>query len=211
MAYLEPDIDKPVVVLGTSGFAVELAGLLLGAGIRLHGFVGPEPQQSLPEEWLGDDQVLGTLPSDTTALVAIGDPAVRRKVSQKLEYYAVEQATFIHPDAHVSPGATLERGCMIYPNATIHAGVALGQGVLVNSNTTIGHETRLGAFSNVGPGAAIGGRCTFGPAVYIGIGASVIENLHIAGGVVLGAGATVISDAQEPGTYVGVPARRLEP
>jgi acetyltransferase-like isoleucine patch superfamily enzyme len=43
--------------------------------------------------------------------------------------------------------------------------------------------------------------------VWIGAGATVINNVNICGGCTIGAGAVVIKDIDEPGTYVGVPAK----
>ena len=37
----------------------------------------------------------------------------------------------------------------------------------------------------------------------------VSNNITICGGCMIGAGAVVVRDIEEPGTYVGVPARRL--
>ena len=43
---------------------------------------------------------------------------------------------------------------------------------------------------------------------WIGTGAIVSNNVNICGGCMIGAGAVVIKDIDEPGTYVGVPARK---
>jgi acetyltransferase-like isoleucine patch superfamily enzyme len=98
---------------------------------------------------------------------------------------------------------------MVYPNATVHARVRLGRGVLVNSNASVGHETSIGAFANVGPGVSLGGRCEIGAGVYLGIGSSILEDLTIAPNAVIGAGAVVTRSIDAPGTYAGVPARKL--
>jgi acetyltransferase EpsM len=209
MAGLKKPEGNPLIVLGTSGFALELGDLLLAAGYKLKGFVGPEPELCLPASWLGRDDVLTNLPRPLEALVAVGAPSLRLKLIEKAERLEIQLNSFVHPSAHVSVRAEIGKGSIVYPNATVHAGVRLGKGVLVNSNATIGHETRLDDFSNIGPGVAIGGRCEIGARAYIGIGASIIELIRVTEGVVLGAGATLACHADIPGTYVGVPAKRL--
>lgn len=199
----------PLVILGTSGFALELGDLLLSAGYKLRGFVGPNCEFSLSAPWLGDDDVLADLPRPLYALVAVGAPLLRRKLREKVIKQGIQIISYIDPAAHVSRRAEVGNGSIVYPNATIHADTKLGIGVLVNSNATVGHETKIGDYSNIGPGVAIGGRCEIGSGVYVGIGASIVEFIKVTEGVVLGAGATLVHHADIPGTYVGVPAKRL--
>lgn len=45
---------------------------------------------------------------------------------------------------------------------------------------------------------------------HIGAGATVKNNLIICEKTVVGAGAAVVRNIEEPGTYVGVPARRIK-
>ena len=58
-------------------------------------------------------------------------------------------------------------------------------------------------------GAHIAGTVTVGQSTWIGAGAVVSNNLRICDNVMIGAGAVVIRDIEEPGTYVGVPARKI--
>ncbi len=197
-----------VVIVGTSGFAVELAGLLRDIGVDVRGCVGPEaPPQGAGLSYLGRDEGI-TQWVDTPMLVAIGQPELRRRLFERITAVGGRVAGFIHPAAYVSSSASIAEGTLVYPNATVHAGVTLGRGVLVNSNATIGHETSVGAFVNIGPGVSLGGRVRIGDCVYVGIGASMLEDVTVAAGTILGAGAVVVRDCVPAGTYVGVPARR---
>ena len=56
----------------------------------------------------------------------------------------------------------------------------------------------------------LAGTVTLGKSTWVGIGATVSNNTTICGGCMIGAGAVVVKDILEPGTYVGVPARRLQ-
>ena len=44
---------------------------------------------------------------------------------------------------------------------------------------------------------------------WIGAGATVSNNVNICADCMIGAGAVVIKNIEEPGTYVGVPARKI--
>jgi len=197
-----------MIILGASGFAIELAALVRAAGGTVAGFIAPEGGD-LPAPWLGGDDALATAAPGAEVLVAVGDPAARSRLSDMVRAKGRKLATFVSPNAFVADDVVLGEGVMVYPNATVHARVQLGRGVLVNSNASVGHETRIGDFSNVGPGVSLGGRCAIGARVYLGIGSSMLEELTIADGAVIGAGAAVIRDIGAAGTYAGVPARKL--
>ena len=56
----------------------------------------------------------------------------------------------------------------------------------------------------------VAGRAQIGDFVMIGASAVVIDNIKICSHVTVGAGAVVVNDIREPGTYVGVPARKIK-
>lgn len=197
-----------VVIVGTGGFAVELAGLLRDVGVEVRGCIGPKaPPQAAGLAYLGGAVVIKNWFGEPM-LVAIGEPELRRQLFERITTAGGRVAGFIHPAAYVSSSALIAEGTLVYPHATVHAGVTLGQGVLVNSNATIGHEASIGAFVNVGPGVSLGGRVRIGDGVYVGIGVCMIEGVTVAAGTILGAGAVVVRDCVPAGTYIGVPARR---
>jgi acetyltransferase-like isoleucine patch superfamily enzyme len=47
-----------------------------------------------------------------------------------------------------------------------------------------------------------------GEGSWIGAGVSVNNNIKICSGCMIGAGAVVVKDIIEPGTYIGIPARK---
>lgn len=203
---------SPVLILGTGGGAMEIAHLLLGCGRQVAGFLGPEPDCALPGDWLGDDAELNRVAQGPTVLVlvAVGSPALRRRLSDFAGAAGFPLAGFVHPRAFVAPGVTIGEGAVVYPNATLQSGVTVGRGAVVNANASVGHETAIGAFCSVNPGADIAARVTLGDECYVGIGAAIIERLEIASGTVIGAGATVIRDIPDAGTWVGTPAKRVK-
>ena len=59
-------------------------------------------------------------------------------------------------------------------------------------------------------GATLAGTVTVGQAVWIGAGAVVSNNVSVCAGCMIGAGAVVVRSIEDPGTYVGVPARQIK-
>jgi sugar O-acyltransferase (sialic acid O-acetyltransferase NeuD family) len=202
---------RRAVILGTRGFAVELHALLTDQKITVLGFAGPpDPHMpDLPAPYLGDDSAIATIEPDAQLFVAVGEPAIRRRLFDRIARVGRTPGGFVHPAAYVAHSAVIGAGAIVYPNATVHGRVQLGTGVVVNSNASVGHECEIGAFSNLNPGVALGGRIRMAPGTYVGIGASLVEEISVCEGVVIGAGATVTDDIRRPGTYIGTPARLM--
>lgn len=104
------------------------------------------------------------------------------------------------------------------PEADLKGLVRLGHfgvGVVVHPNVSIGDDVLIwhGVTLSVGDSPGSSTRLVIGDRVTLGAGAAVIgrerRNLVIASDIKVGANAVVVSDCERPGTYVGVPARRL--
>jgi sugar O-acyltransferase (sialic acid O-acetyltransferase NeuD family) len=118
-------------------------------------------------------------------------------------------ASVIHPGAAVSAHAVVEEGCFIAAQAVLAPSARLARGTILKHGGVVDHDVQVGAFSHVAPRAALGGGVRVGQRVLVGAGANVLPGLRIADAVVIGAGAVVLGDLAEPGTYAGVPARRV--
>jgi sugar O-acyltransferase (sialic acid O-acetyltransferase NeuD family) len=142
-------------------------------------------------------------------VVAIADPATRRRLAGVLLARAHAPGQVIHPRSVVSPGATLGPGCVVLAGAFISTGTVLGAHVQVNYNATVGHDTVLGDFVTVLPAANVAGGVTIGAAVTVGSNACVLQGLRIGPGGTVGAGAVVTRDLPDGAIVAGVPARPL--
>jgi sugar O-acyltransferase (sialic acid O-acetyltransferase NeuD family) len=142
-------------------------------------------------------------------LMGVGTPGAKRTLLEKAARARLAPLpTLVHPLAYVAD-ARLGVGGAVAPGARITTNIVVGDHVLVGVNATIGHDTTIGDCSTLNPGCQVSGNVTVGPDVLIGTGAAVREKVAIAASVVVGAQACVVRDLTEPGTYVGVPCRRL--
>lgn len=81
------------------------------------------------------------------AVVAIGNPAVRRMLQGKIEMETnMKAATLISPRAYVSPSAELGAGCILEPMAVVHPACTLGRGCLICAGAVVNHGSRCGDF-----------------------------------------------------------------
>jgi UDP-perosamine 4-acetyltransferase len=140
----------------------------------------------------------------------IGSGKSRYEIWRRLCSKLLAFPKIISPDAIVNDGVIADDGVVVMDGAIINTGAWLGIGVIANTHCTIEHDVRLEDWVHVAPGATVSGGVTVGRFSMIGAGATVIEGKRIGAEIVVGAGATVVSDLDEPGVYIGTPARRMK-
>lgn len=144
---------------------------------------------------------------EVEGIVAVGEPAYREMLAQKLETVGIKLATVIDRTAIISPTAKIGEGTIICERATIHADVDIGRGALVQPFCVIGHDIKIGDYSVMGTHSSPGGESIFGNKVYVGMHATLKEKLTIGDGAVIGMGAVVYKDVNPGMTVIGNPAR----
>ena len=142
--------------------------------------------------------------------VAVGDNAVRQKITIWSEEAGFHLPSLIHPRAAVSRLAVIGAGTIINSQSAVNANAKIGKGCIVNTGATVGHDCVLGDFVHVAPGASLAGETVIGEACWIGMRSAVIEQLTVGKGVVVGAGAVVLSDVPDQKLVVGIPAKIIK-
>lgn len=202
-------MSEKVIVIGGSGHARSVIDCIRSGGAQAVGILDDALEKGT--QVIGVP-VLGPV-SDYpqykhySFIIAVGNNAVRRHISQMMD---VRWYTAVHARAAVSDYASLGAGTVVMANAAVNAGAVVGQHCIINTGAVVEHDDRLADYVHISPNAALGGTVEVGEATHVGIGACVRNNIVICGGCVIGAGAAVVRDIGIPGTYVGVPARRLE-
>src|SRR5690606_9678146 len=155
---------------------------------------------------LGRD-VLDARECTASIIVAIGDNAARRRVTNELVGTRCKPATIIHPTACISTHATLGAGVYIGPGAIVNAQATIGDGAIINSGAIVEHHAHIGAFAHIAPGATLGGNVAVGDLGLVGLNATIKPNTRLGTRCTIGAGAVVIRDVPDDQTVVGVPAK----
>lgn len=155
---------------------------------------------------LGAIDAISSFPHEGV-VVAIGDNAGRRRITDHLEQRGEQVVTVRHPFSSIGPEVTIGRGSIISAGTVITPGVKIGRGVILNTSCTVDHESVIGDFAHISVGSTLGGNVTIGDDVLIGLGASVMSGVSVGEKTVVGAGSLVIRDVSSHVIVTGVPAQ----
>jgi sugar O-acyltransferase (sialic acid O-acetyltransferase NeuD family) len=142
-------------------------------------------------------------------IVAIGEPAVRKKLYQKVKKLNLKLATLVDPSSIISPTSKLGEGVIVAPFCSISSSAQIGDNVAINTNSIIGHDIVVGEHSVISSFVNIGGACLVGKSSYLGMGVFIKENLSIGSLVIIGMGSVVFKDIPDQVIAMGNPARPL--
>lgn len=206
-------MQNKVIILGAGGHAKVIADIVLKNNDNLLGFL--DDNVDIGKKPIGNYSVIGKV-NDCTQLynadnnikfiIGIGDNKARERISKeyKLPYY-----TAIHPTSTIGLEVKIQEGTVVAANATINVNSSIGKHCIINTGAIIEHDNEIEDFVHVSPNATIAGTVKIGKKTHIGIGASVKNNIYICEDSIIGAGAVVINNIEIKGTYVGVPAKKI--
>lgn len=89
------------------------------------------------------------------AIVAIGNPLVKKEITAQLKQIGFMLVNAIHPRAYISPSAHLGNGCVIEAMAVIHTDVKIGDGVFVSPGAIVNHNCCVMEYSHINCNAVI--------------------------------------------------------
>ncbi|MBP1625890.1 MAG: UDP-3-O-(3-hydroxymyristoyl)-like [Holophagaceae bacterium] len=133
--------------------------------------------------------------------------AIRGGRYRKLVQDGVRFATYVSPQAQISPECRIGNGSIIMPNAFLHCRVQLGECVYVNVGALISHDGRIADNVFLGPRATLAGEVSVESDVFIGVNATIIDMMTIGFGALVAGGAVVTSPVGAQVLVAGVPAR----
>ena len=151
----------------------------------------------------------GSLAEGWLCLPASGDNKQRKLQAEMAELQGWPLATLVAPTATIGVGSMISPGCFVGHHAHIGPMATIGRGSIINTGAIIEHDCTIGDYSHISINASVAGRSVVGDLCSIFAGSTVIDSLEICNDVIVGGGAVVIHNIQEPGVYVGAPAKRV--
>lgn len=147
---------------------------------------------------------------DYDIFVAIGNNETREEIHERLEAEGASIPILVHPNAVVGEQVELGNGTAVMAGAIINCCTQIGKGCIINTGATIDHDNFIEDYVHISPGVHTAGTVKIGKGTWLGVGSKVSNNLNIISGCKVGAGAVVVKDITQAGTYIGVPARRVD-
>ncbi|MGC4057577.1 MAG: acetyltransferase [Chitinophagaceae bacterium] len=209
-----------VVVYGASGHAKEISFFLRKQQVKVDFVVDRNPPSGskLFDIEVIDEALFAERFSKTSAIhfyVAIGDMQLRRKIVQGIRQIFSDS---VFPNLVASEGipdfdealSFMGEGNIFFPGTRLTTHIRLGSHNHFNQGVSVSHDVVIEDYNTFSPGARIAGTCSIGSGTFWGVNAVAIDKVSVADHCVIGAGAVITRTITEPGTYAGVPARKIK-
>lgn len=197
-----------LIIIGGGGHAKVISDIAKLNGYKVRGFLDDNCEI---EEFLGYRR-LGNVAdcvgfSDCCFVIAIGNSKIRREIAES--YPNLNYITLIHPSAVIGSNVKIEKGTVVMPCAVINTCAEIGEFCIVNTSAIVEHDCVIGKFTMLAPNCTVCGLTKIGRDCFIGAGSTIKNVLNICDSVTVGLGAAVVKDITKPGTYIGVPAKKI--
>lgn len=189
-------------LFGASGHGKVVKEIIEQSGKTISGFID---DNSLLDEFFGK-KVFHEFHKIDSLIVSIGDNQIRAQVVSRMD---CPFGVAIHPNAIISPSATIGEGSVVMAGSIINSGAVIGKHCIVNTGASVDHDCVVSDFCHVAPHATLCGGVYLGVGVMVGAGACILPGIKIGDWGCLGAGGVAISDVPDGATMVGVPAKQL--
>lgn len=165
---------------------------------------------SMGLEVIGTTADAFTYKDEADFFVAIGSNTTREMIQEKLIDEGLNVVSLSHPSVIIGTDVEIGIGTAVMAGVVINSSTRIGKGCIINTNSSIDHDNIIEDYVHISPGARTAGNVWIGKGSWLGIGSVVSNNINICSGCKVGAGAVVVKDITEPGTYVGVPVRKID-
>lgn len=89
------------------------------------------------------------------AFVAMGNLKLRSHWEEKMLLAGYELPSLVHPDACISPSASIDMGTVIMAKAVIQTNAKVGRGCIISAGAVIDHDAEVGDYCHINSGAIV--------------------------------------------------------
>ena len=197
-------------IYGCGGVGNETAAHLSdNSEYRLCGYIDDNESirecMGLPSRTL--DEMLETIDlSQINAVISIGEPAIREKISNRLREHHIKEATVAINAKYFTEYSKIGDGCLLLDGCYISVNTTIGRSCLINKGVLVAHDCVIGDYVVLSPRVMMGGNVTIGSGTFVGLGAAIRNGITIGRNVIIGMGSVVTKDVEDNAVVVGNPA-----
>ena len=198
-----------ILIIGTGGLTKQFLPLIKALLQKGEEIIFFDNTETASEKFF-ECPVIGNfdeLPEKFDFIIGIGDPKWRSHFYNLLINRGGVPINLISTKSSIT-SENIGRGNIILDFSVIEPYSIIGEGNLINTHAGIHHDVRIGEFNEVSPGSKILGGVSIGDRCRIGTNAVILPKIKICSDVIIGAGAIVTKSIEQPGTYIGIPARK---
>lgn len=209
---------KDIVIVGSSGFAKETLFLIKEINNlkkkewNFLGFIN----ENVGDKFAGfnvimNDEQLISYEKKLHVLIAIASPALLYKLAKKFQGNKnLLFPNIIHPSCIGDwENINIGIGNIFTAGNILTTDICIKNFNIFNLNGTVGHDSIIGSFNIFNPTTNISGNVNIKDRVFIGTGAQILQGLSLCDDVTVGASALVTKNIENPGIYIGSPAKLL--
>lgn len=142
--------------------------------------------------------------------ILLGNPIHREYFDKYISSFDIEPLNLIQDNLKTDIVGEYGEGCIILAQTLLEPYASIGRQVLMNVGAKVFHDVMVGDYCELMPGSTILGKAKVGNRCRIGSNSTILPGIEICDDVIVGAGAVVNKNITEPGTYVGVPSRKIK-
>jgi len=208
---------RDLFVLGNGGHAKVVIDILEEMGdYNIVGIVNKNVGEKIVGirgyQILGDDTVLQELFNKGIkyCAIGIGHNTDRKRIYVMLKKIGFQVVSAVHPTALISQTVFMGEGNVVFPGVVLNTDVILGNNIIVATGSTIDHDSVIKDHSLISAGVTVGAKTIIEEDSFLGLGCKVVSDVTVCKCVLIGAGAVITKNISEPGTYVGIPGKRIK-
>lgn len=161
-----------------------------------------------------NDRILGTVneyvpQAGDELVVAIGDPATKKDLYQKLSAKGAVFTTLIHPTVLLPDEYSIGKDVIIGPGSIVSIEVSIADCVIVNTLTVVGHDVVIESGCVISDYCDLMGHCYLEENVFLGSGVQILPSVRIGKNARVGAGSVAIRKVKADTTVFGNPAKTI--
>ena len=147
---------------------------------------------------------------DIEICIAIGEPAIRRMLYDRIVANGLKLATLVHPDVVIPSSTTIGQGTIICKFLSITCDIQIGNNVYIHPNVCIGHDSVIGEHSVVSSYVDVAGDCQIGSSTFLAINVCMRQGISIGNDTIIGMGSVIHRDIPNDVIALGNPARPMK-